>query len=83
MGLPQALPFVSGETIHALSCINITIVDDDIVENTENFTVKLLVDFPRVSVSRGLSTSVVEIIDNDKGIYYMINAQCHVNATCF
>ena len=39
------------------------------MENGENFTVKLSADFPGVSVSRGLS--VVEIIDNDKGITSM------------
>lgn len=41
------------------------------MEDEENFTVKLSVDFPGVSISRGLT--VVEIIDNDKGITPVYN----------
>ena len=59
---------MSGQTIRALSCINITILDDDIVENLENFTVKLLVDFSGVNVCTCADRIVIEIIDNDKGI---------------
>ena len=62
-GLPDLITFVSGDSEGAMSCKNITIIDDNIVEGVENFTVKLTSDFSGVTVSRGLS--VVEISDND------------------
>ena len=64
-GLPDFITFVSGDSEGAISCKNITIIDDNIVEGVENFTVKLTSDFSGVSFSRGLS--VVEISDNDGG----------------
>lgn len=61
-GLPKVISFTSGQS---LTCINITIIDDNIVEYKENFTVKLLSNFSGVSVSR--IQSVIEISDNDEG----------------
>ena len=63
MGLPQVILFVSGQSLHSPSCTNVTITDDAVLEDTENFTVVLSTDFPGVSISR--VWSVVEIIDND------------------
>ena len=64
-GLPNVISLVSGQNIGVLSCVNITIIDDDIVEDVEDFTIKLSSDFPGVTVSRALS--MIEITDNDKG----------------
>lgn len=62
-GLPDVITFLSGDMEGAISCKNITIIDDNIREGVENFTIKLSSDFAGVSVSRGLT--VVEISDND------------------
>lgn len=69
VGLPSSLTFIPGQLIGALSCINITIITDGIVEEKENFAVILLTNFPGVHVSR--AKSVIEIIDGDgdRGMY--------------
>ena len=66
-GLPDVIVFAAGDFEGAMSCKNITIIDDNIREGVENFTVKLSSDFAGVTISRGLS--VVEISDNDGGIH--------------
>ena len=66
-GLPNIITFASGDIEGTISCKNITIIDDNVREEMENFTVKLSSNFTGVSVSRSLS--VVEISDNDEGIY--------------
>ena len=63
VGLPRPLSFVSGQSLHSPSCTNVTITDDAILEDTENFTIVLSTEFPGVSISR--VWSIVEIIDND------------------
>ena len=63
MGLPTVISFVSGQSLHSPSCVNVTITDDAILEATENFTVVLSTEFPGVATSR--ARSIVEIIDND------------------
>ena len=45
------------------SCTNITIVDDDILEDSESFTVSITEDDSRVDVDRNQAT--IEIMDND------------------
>ena len=64
-GLPNVLSFFSGQTIGALSCIHVPIIDDSEVEGKENFTLVLFTNFPGVTVSK--VTSVIEIVDNDQG----------------
>ena len=66
-GLPDIIVFEAGDFEGAMSCKNITIIDDNIREGVENFTVMLSSDFDGVTVSRGLA--VVEISDNDGGIH--------------
>ena len=58
IGLP-----VSGQSLHSLSCANVSIIDDVILEEVENFTVVLSTGFPGVIISE--SQSIVQIIDND------------------
>ena len=62
-GLPRVLLFVSEQSLHSLSCVNVTIINDAVLEETENFTVVLLTEFSGVTISR--AKSLVEIIDND------------------
>ena len=62
-GLPQVLSFVSGQSLHSPSCVNVTVTDDTILEVKENFTVILSTEFPGVRFSTSQST--VEIIDDD------------------
>ena len=63
VGLPHVLSFVSGQSLHSTSCVSVNIIDDANLEEKENFTVVLSVEFPGVTLSRHLS--IVEIIDND------------------
>ena len=77
-GLPDVIVFEAGDFEGAMSCKNITIIDDNIREGVENFTVKLSSDFDGVTVSRGLA--VVEISDNDGGIHVVKN-KLHFNDT--
>lgn len=63
VGLPRVLVFVSGQSLHSPSCVNVSITDDDSLEVTESFTVVLSTEFPGVSILR--AQSIVEIIDND------------------
>lgn len=58
MGLPQEHLF-----LHSSFCVNVTIIDDTILEGKEVFTVTLSTDYPGVRISRALS--IVEIVDND------------------
>ena len=64
-GLPNVLSFFSGQATGDLSCIDVPIVDDSVVEEKENFTIVLYTNFPGITVSR--VTSIVEIVDNDQG----------------
>ena len=63
VGLPIILSFVSEQSLHSPSCVNVTIIDDDVLEKTENFTVVLSTEFTGVSISR--ARNFVEIINND------------------
>lgn len=67
-GLPNTITFTSEQSIGGVSCTNITIIDDTIVEGVENFNVKLSSNFPGIIVSRSLG--MIEITDNDGGIIY-------------
>ena len=63
MGLSRVLSFISGQILNSPSCVNVTIIDDAIVEETENCTLVLSTEFPGVSISR--PQCIVEIFDND------------------
>ena len=63
VGLPRALSFASEQSLNFPSCVNVTIIDDDVLEERENFTIVLSTEFSGVSVSR--ARSLVEITDND------------------
>ena len=66
-GLPMVISFSSGHPLNTPLCANITIIDDDTLENTEALSVSLYTDFPEgVFVSR--DRSIVEITDNEEGI---------------
>ena len=68
-GLPNVITFLSGDFNGTESCINITIVDDNLAEGVEDFMVKLSSGFPGVVVSRAVSQ--IEITDNDGGMYQL------------
>ena len=63
MGIPTVISFISGQSLHSPSCVNVTITDDTILEEKETFTVVLSIEFSGVQISR--AQSIVEIIDND------------------
>ena len=67
-GLPNTITFTSDQSIGGVSCTNIIIIDDTLVEGVENFNVELSSDFPGVIVSRSLG--MIEITDNDEGMNY-------------
>ena len=63
----MVISFSAGHPLNTPLCANITIIDDDTLENTEAFSVSLYTDYPEgVFLSRDRNT--VEIIDNEEGI---------------
>lgn len=53
------------------SCVEFTIIDDEMLENRELFLITLSTDFPEgISLSRGIS--VVEISDNEEGKIFVV-----------
>ena len=70
-GLPSVLILFSGQSAGMPSCVEITIIDDDVLEIREAFLITLSTNFPEgVTLSR--SRSVVEIIDNEEGKYQIL-----------
>ena len=66
-GLPMLISFSTGHPLNSPICTNVTIIDDDTLENTETFTVALYTDYPQgVLLTR--DRSIVEITDNEEGI---------------
>jgi hypothetical protein len=66
-GLPVVILFSAGHPLNTPLCANITIINDDTLENTETFSIALYTDFPEgVILTR--DRSIVEIIDNEEGI---------------
>ena len=66
-GLPVVISFSAGHLLSTPICANITIIDDDTLENTETFSVALYTDFPEgVILTR--DRSIIEIIDNEEGL---------------
>ena len=59
-----ARPLASFQSGDVRSCVNITILSDNRVEGTENFTVTLT-GSTEVEVSNTAGTATVEIIDDD------------------
>ena len=73
----MVISFSAGHPLNTLFCANITIIDDDTLENTETFSVALYTNFPQgVILTR--DRSIVEIFDNEEGMvgkhnnYYII-----------
>ena len=65
-GLPVVISFSAGHPLNTPICANITIIDDNTLENTETFSVALYTDFPEgILLTR--DRSVVEIFDNEEG----------------
>ena len=62
----MVISIARGQSPDTPTCADVTIFDDDILENTEVFSIILLTDFPEgVSLSRDRSS--VEIIDSKEG----------------
>ena len=69
-GLPVNILFSAGHPLNTPLCANVTIIDDDMLENTETFTVALYADFPEgVILTR--DRIIVEITDNEEGIDHL------------
>jgi hypothetical protein len=66
-GLPAITSFSAEHPLNTPFCANITIIDDDTLENTETFSIALYTDFPE-GVILIRDRSIVEIIDNEEGI---------------
>lgn len=47
------------------ACTNFTILDDQVLEDVETFSVMLTEDDPRVQVAAGRDEATIEIADND------------------
>ena len=63
----MAISFSAGHPLNTPICVNITIIDDNTLENTEIFSVALYTDFPEgVILTR--DRSIIEIIDNEEGL---------------
>ena len=58
------MPFTSDPETHR-QCFNVTIIDDDVLEDIENFFLILSVENSTIPVTTSPDTSEVEIIDND------------------
>ena len=58
------LTFASGAVLGTLTCANITIIDENVVERPESFSVVLLQSTPGVRINSSRATSTVEIIDD-------------------
>jgi hypothetical protein len=66
-GLPVVISFSAGHPLNTPLCANITIIDDDTLENTETFTVALYTDFPEgIVLTR--DRTIIEILDNEEGM---------------
>ena len=60
------MPFTSDPSTHR-QCFNVTIVDDDIVENLEDFFLNLTLAESTVPVRVDPDTTMIEIDDRDDG----------------
>ena len=64
MGLPQELLLASERSQpHCSFCVDVTVIDDTILEGKESFTVTLSTDITGVRIAR--APCIVEIVDND------------------
>ena len=64
-GLPNNIVFASGQTTGARSCINITIINDNLKEEKEYFNVNLMSSLPGAKLVSTRST--IEITDTSGG----------------
>ena len=68
------MPFTSDPSTHR-QCFNVTIIDDEALEDTENFSLNLtLAGGSTVPVVVSPDVSTVEIIDNDGKISTLYSA---------
>jgi hypothetical protein len=75
------ISFSSGYPLNTPFCANITIIDDDTLENAETFSVALYTDFPEgVVLTR--DRSIVEILDNEEGMKYIFQ-KCYITQVHF
>ena len=71
----MAISFSAGHPLNTPICANITIIDDNTLENTEIFSVALYTDFPEgVLLTR--DRTIVEIFDNEEGIKIFMVGSC-------
>jgi hypothetical protein len=78
-GLPVVISISTGHPLYTPFCANITIINDDTLENTEIFSVALYINFPD-GVFLTIDRSTVEIIDNEEGIELKHEARSYSNA---
>ena len=59
-------------TARSVMCLNVSLVDNDLFESQETFTVILTSSSPFVTVTSAMSTSTVTVLD-DEGDYGVLN----------
>ena len=59
-----SLEFPVGTNANATQCVNISILDNEMFEETETFTVELAV-MPHPRVMEGNAETIINIVDND------------------
>ena len=56
-----------GTELGSMQCININIMDDEELENTEQFTLQLASLSPRsVQINPNFNTSIINVLDNER-----------------
>ena len=56
------------DTNMPISEVEFQVIDDDIIEADENFTVKIIDIAPHVMIFNEMSSATIQIIDNDDGM---------------
>ena len=68
----NALTFGPVATTGSVMCLNVSLVDNDLFESQETFTVILTSSSPFVTVTSAMNTSTVTVLD-DEGNYGVLN----------
>ena len=65
-----AMEFTDSDNVRSTKCITVRIVDDDLGEADEVFTVRITSPNTRVSI-RGGATATIIIVDNEGIVYFL------------
>ena len=84
------ITYFPGFTVGSLSCIDVIIIDDMLVEVDEPFTIMLVSDNPLVETVSSSDTTTVNIIGNDGELVWLnkqfftitVICDCFFNSCC-